>query len=180
MNAKLIRLVVIAGVAGAAWLWGDADTSARSGDPVVEFAPGDQVMGAAQAAAQSHLPKFLEAALSDTGQSKPDTLVKVAFPVDDPNGSDMGVEVIWVGPFARTVDGFSGLLANEPVAMPGYHAGSSVTFDEDMIRDWILPGPDGRAWGHYTTRVIAAQSQDENFQAMISQILMPDPAPKEW
>lgn len=180
MNAKIIRLIVILGAAGAAWFWGDADTSARSGDPVVEFAPGDKVMGDAQAEAQRHLPKFFEAALTEQGQSKPDTLLKVAFPIDDPSSSDMGVEVIWVGPFVRTGDGFSGALANEPVSMPGLHAGSTVSFSEDMVRDWILPAPDGRAWGHYTTRVIAAQSEDENFKAMISQILMPDAAPKDW
>ena len=177
MNAKMIRLVVIAGAAGAAWLWGDADTSARSGDPVVEFAANDQTMNDAQAEAQRHLPNFFGAALDANGASKPDTFVKVAFPVDQ---GDMSVEVVWVSAFTKSGASMTGRLSNDPVAMPGLSAGSSVSFSEDMVRDWILPSPDGRAWGHYTTRVIAAQSQDENFQAQISQILMPDPAPKDW
>lgn len=180
MNAKMIRLILIAGVAAGAWFWGDADSSARSGDPVVEFAAGDRVMGDAQAEAQLHLPKFFKAALTASGQSKPDTLLKVAFPIDDPQSPEMGVEVIWVSDFRRSGSEFSGRLSNEPVSMPGLHLGSRVAFTQDMVRDWVLPGPDGRAYGHYTTRVIAAQSDNAEFRDMIEQVLMPNPAPADW
>lgn len=179
MNAKMIRFVVILGAAGAAWIFG-GDDRAQSGDSVVEFAVDDHAMNAAQAEAQRHLSRFFDAALTSNGISKPNTMVKVAFPVEGSQDQDMGVEVIWVGAFQTDGSDFVGQLANEPVAMPGLQAGSRVRFTEDMIRDWILPSEDGRAYGHYTTRVIVAQSDDDNFKQMISQVLMPNPAPASW
>ncbi len=181
MNSKMIKTIVILGALGAFWILGDSDSEARSkGDPVVEFAASDLTMNDAQAEAQRTLPKFFEASLDPAGEAQRDTLVKVAFPVENAATPDMKVEVIWVGPFRKHGDSFVGSLANEPVSMPGFHAGSEVEFSEDMIRDWIMPGPDGRAFGHYTTRVIAFQSEDTQFKSMIAQMLMPNPAPDGW
>lgn len=180
MNSKMLRVVVLLGISGAAWLFGNPESDAGNGDPVVNFAAHDQDMNAAQATAKSHLPDFFKAALTPSGSSKPDTLVKVAFPIDDPQSPDIGFEVIWVGQFQMAEKGFIGRLANEPVSMPGFEAGSPVEFTEEMVRDWILPNGDGRFYGHYTTRVIAAQSDNAQFQDMIAQILMPEPVPADW
>lgn len=181
MNFKMIKTLAILGALGAFWVFGDSDSEARSkGDPVVEFAANDLTMNDAQAEAQRTLPKFFEATLDGAGRAQRDSLVKVAFPIEDASTPDMGVEVIWVGPFRKDGDSFVGALANEPVSMPGFNAGSQVEFSQDMIRDWIMPGPDGRAFGHYTTRVIASQSDDTQFKSMIARMLMPNPAPAGW
>lgn len=177
MTFRMIKGLAVLAAVGVAWIFGNPSSDARSGDPVVEFAATDQTMNDAQAEARRQLPKFMDTVLDADGLARSDTLVKVAFPTDNP---DMEVEVIWVGPFRRVGNGYAGALANEPVAMPGHHAGTEVTFSEDMIRDWILPGPDGRAFGHYTTRVIAAQSNNAEFRQMIGEILMPTPAPDDW
>ena len=141
------------------------------------FPADDAEMNAAQAEAREHLPKFLSVALDDEGVSKEGCLVKVAFHV----GGTSRVEVIWVGPFRELQDGgFAGALENDSVDMPGLSACDEVRFSLDMIQDWRLLDGTGRAYGHFTTRVIAATTTAPRLAERIAQIVSETPVPADW
>lgn len=149
----------------------------RAQDPTIDYESDDAVMNAAIAEAQATLPLFLANALDAEGNGTGETLVKVAFPTVD--GGDRDVEHIWVTPFARRADGsFTGLLANEPVALGDLVAGDQVEFDQSMISDWHMTAPSGRYWGSYTSRVMYDQGAfgDTPFD----QIFEADPVPADW
>lgn len=148
--------------------------AAQSGDQVVDFGGDDPTMNAAMADAMSTFPLFLANAVDTQGAGLPGTSVKVSFEVDG------GTEVIWVGPFITQGGGqMAGLLANQPNFMPGLNAGDPVQFSQDMVRDWAIQLPDGKLWGHYTTRVVVTQlpaAQAEQIKAVLSQT----PVPANW
>ena len=169
MRVFVIRLALAAGLALAA--------PALAQDDVMGFEQDDAAMQAAIAEAQATLPLFLAHALDAEGYSAEGAMVKVGFPAQ--GASDMSVEHIWVGPFARQPDGgFIGLLANAPVDLGDLREGDRVEFGQGMITDWHLFTPTGTAWGSYTSRVMFEQGAfgDTPFE----QVFEADPLPQDW
>lgn len=146
-------------------------------DPIIGYDKDDADMNAAIDEARATLPLFLDEAFNEDGESWDEALVKVAFPTVD--GGGMDVEHIWVAPFAeREGGGFTGLLANEPMAMGDLTVGDQVDFTADMISDWHMTAPSGRFWGSFTSRVMHAQGAfgDTPFEM----IFEPEPVPADW
>jgi uncharacterized protein YegJ (DUF2314 family) len=162
----------------AAFLAGAAPAVAeREPDPVMSFSADDPTMNAAIATARKSLPLFLDTTLDADGFRSDAGHLKVSFPVDH---ADMDTEITWVGPFRRlSDDDFVGLLANEPVAMPGLHVGDAVSFRYDSIVDWNLESGDGRYWGDYTTRVVVGRLPASEAAASKGRFLDP-PVPSDW
>lgn len=130
--------------------------SAHAQDPIIGYDKDDAAMNAAIAEARATLPLFLAQAFNDEGDSRDEALLKVGFPTTDAAGMD--VEHIWVSPFAeREGGGFTGLLANEPMALGDLTVGDQVDFTADMVSDWHMTAPSGRFWGSFTSRVMHAQ-----------------------
>jgi uncharacterized protein YegJ (DUF2314 family) len=146
-------------------------------DPTINYEPDDPAMNAAIAEAQATLPLFFAQAFDTEGNSVEPALVKVAFPALD--GYGMDYEHIWISPFARMEDGsFTGLLANEPVALGDLMAGDQVDFTAQMITDWHMTAPSGLFWGSFTSRVMYDQGAfgDTPFD----QIFETEPVPTAW
>lgn len=127
------------------------------GDEIVQFQAQDAAMNAAVAQAKATLPAFLTRL--DAGDIQTADSLKVGFPAGE------GHEHIWVDHVARKGDELTGLLANEPNAMPGLHQGSPVTFKIDLVSDWSYE-KDGKLWGNYTTRVMLPYLSPEEAQAV--------------
>lgn len=143
------------------------------GDDLTFFEDSDAVMNAAIGEARRTLPLFLDYVLGPDGTAPIGTL-KVSFQTFP---QDVGDEIIWVDGFRRLPDGsFTGRLSNRPVYLGNWQVGTEVSFPENDIQDWGLRSTDGRLFGNYTTRVIAAQSGDPGLQS----ILTPDPLPQGW
>lgn len=177
MGARLFfRFGFLAICLAVGWFASGSSADAAESDKVVEYGKGDLSMNSAQAEAQKHLPVFLANILDEQGLAAEGAMVKVAFPVTIDGVS--GHEVIWVGPFARLDGSFKGMLANRPRDMTE-QVGDVVDFSEDMIRDWMFPGPDGRLFGSYTTRVML-KDLDADTAARISAALAPEPLPRGW
>ncbi len=66
----------------------------------------------------------------------------------------------WVGDISWTATGFTGRIAidifGEHSGLPVRAVGPEVEFTRDMILDWGVIGSEGRAFGHFTTRVLVA------------------------
>lgn len=153
-----------------------ATLPARAQDEVIAFSDSDPAMNAAIETARSHLGEVLTATINDFGVGHPALSLKVAFPVE---AADMDTEVIWISDISLAQEGMAGKLANEPVNMPGLHFGDEVRFEQSMIYDWGLAGPDGKILGHYTTRVLLdGLPQDQ--AAPIRAQLADDPLPEAW
>ncbi len=150
--------------------------AAPAQDEVVTFGADDAVMNSAIETARSHLAQVLTATISDVGVGHPALSLKVAFPVD---GDDMETEVIWLDQISLAQQGMAGRLANAPVNMPGLRLGDEVRFSQDMIYDWGLVGPDGKVFGHYTTRVLLVTLPGDQ-AAPIRAVLSDDPLPEAW
>ena len=150
---------------------------ARAQDPTINFAGDDPVMNRAIETAVANLPVFLAHAGAETGLSAAEYSVKVAVKVNHP---EMEHEIIWISPFMLSPDGQGkGVLANEPVAMPGMGIGDTLTFTREQIEDWGFEGPDGHLYGHYTTRVIIPHLDAES-AAYITDLLSAGPMPADW
>jgi len=146
------------------------------GDDVVHYATDDANMNDAQEDARRSLPDFLAHKLDETGTAAEGAMVKVGFPITSEDGEND--EVIWVGPFSKSGNTFTGALANDPVYIGGAY-GDEVTFTQDMIRDWMYQGEDGKLYGNYTTRVMLPELTATQ-AAQISQLLSEDPMPARW
>ncbi|MCU0829538.1 MAG: DUF2314 domain-containing protein [Tabrizicola sp.] len=169
---RLKRLLIPAVIAALA-----LTAPAVAQDPVIDYATDDPQMNTAIAEAQATLPLFLAHALDAQGKGSDVALVKVGFPTVD--SSEMDVEHIWVSLFARHEDGsFTGMLANEPVALGDLRAGDEVAFTQAMISDWHMTAPSGLFWGSYTSRVMYEQGAfgDTPFD----QLFEADPVPAGW
>ena len=149
---------------------------ARAQDPIIQFAGDDPEMQAAMQEAVRSLPRFLSEALGADGVSRDGMAIKVELQAD---GSVAGMteEIIWVAPFARIDGGFAGLLANEPQALGGLKAGDRVDFSQEQIVDWSFPGPDGKVYGNFTTRVMLPHLSDDERATLteaLSELAVPD------
>jgi len=177
MQRIIIGLVLLAGF----WLYnGGFDqltggSGPGGGDAVVDFANGDPDMAAAMMAARETLPLFLDKITDSAGNGVGNSSVKVAFDI-----GDQSTEVIWVSAFQWDGDTqMTGRLANQPNYMGDLNAGDEVTFTTDMINDWALTAADGTMWGHYTTRVIVPQLDEETANAL-NAMLSTEPVPADW
>ncbi|MCB2136455.1 MAG: DUF2314 domain-containing protein [Rhodobacteraceae bacterium] len=146
-------------------------------DPTVDVATDDPAMVRAYDGAAATLPAFLDRSGALTGTAGPLFSVKIAVPVDDTGMDD---EVIWVSNVRIRRNGKAeGTLDNEPVAMPGKHAGDRIKFHLDDIRDWSLIGADQKLYGHYTTRVLLDHMDGAQADAL-RRILSENPVPADW
>jgi len=148
------------------------DQPQSQGDPVTYFDRTDEVMNAAIAEARATLPVFLSQGFTTDGFGLPTTMLKVAIPVASGDGN----EIIWVDGLSRTSRGFAGYLANAPVDLGALQLGDYVEFSQAQINDWGIQSPNGRLYGHYTTRVIAGLPGN----AHLWDLLEPDTVPPEW
>jgi len=117
------------------------------GDEIVNFTDDDAEMNAAIAKARATLPVFWKH-LAAHPEMAQDHSLKVGLPA-----TGGGHEHIWVGHIQAKGDKITGLLANEPNALPGLKLGSPVTFTQGQISDWAYT-KGGKLYGHYTTRVV--------------------------
>lgn len=149
-------------------------TLLAQGDPLTEFSSSDGEMNAAMATAQDTLPLFLANVTDDEGFNTGNTSLKVAF------DTQMGPEIIWVGPFVWDGDQrMAGLLRNQPNFMDGLNAGDRVDFTVEMVRDWSFITDEGILFGNYTTRVMIPELDDATAE-QLSAVLSADPVPSDW
>ena len=91
---------------------------------------------------------------------------------------DGGHEHIWVSNLRRERGQLVGDLANEPVGLPGRHAGSRVEIDDALVSDWAIFADEGM-YGSFTTRVMLPFI-DPSEAASLRQMLTPQPLPAGW
>ncbi len=160
--AALLALALLA--APAAY----AQKGQSAPDSVIGFSAQDRVMNGAIAHARETLPAFWRAFARGDGEFH----LKVA--VQTANGP----EHLWVDQIERLSDGrLRGLLANEPVYLPGQHLGDPLTFSEDAISDWSVTRGH-RVWGSFTSRVIFDQmsaAERTQYAAFIAALQDGDP-----
>lgn len=108
---------------------------------------GDVEIQAARDEARRTLPDFWRRIDAD-----PQLREKASLKVEFEKGENS--EAMWVGQLRRSPDGrITGVLNNTPVMVTNVKQGDAVTVDPDLIMDWTYHRG-GRAWGHYTTRVL--------------------------
>ena len=114
----------------------------------------DTEMAAAEATARRSLPDFwkrheTDAEVRETG------VVQVKFPT-----SDNGREDMWVSDLKRAGGKITGILANEPVAVPSLKSGQTVTVDPANIIDWGYRRS-GLRYGYFTARLLVSRMSPE-------------------
>lgn len=122
-------------------------TAARQSDP--------ELLAARRQAIKT-LPRFRELA----GQL-PDALAMVKFPLTD-NGV---TEHIWLQVVKETDQNFEGRLGNVPVNLRNFNSGDALSVPKSEIEDWMVSSH-GKLYGGYSTRVLAARSQDPRTRAI--------------
>lgn len=117
-------------------------------DSVTRVKHNDELLAASKAAT-AQLPKLREAFAKGL-QPGEYILVKAPFITRDGGNEWMWVEVArWNG------DAIEGLLKNEPVDVPGLHAGQMVKVSQAKVFDYMRRFPDGRNEGNETSKIIA-------------------------
>ncbi len=111
---------------------------------VVAYHTGDGSMNAARKTARATLPRFVE--LIDA--NAPGTYT-VKFPLTQ-NGE---TEHIWMQLTGHDKDGFSGLLANDPVNGKKFKMGDRVEVAKADVEDWMVRTGEVM-YGGYTVRVM--------------------------
>lgn len=152
-----------------------------AGDETVQFDADDPLMTAAVSAARETLASFLDHTRGNGAWLHPDAEMKVALhtTVAARQLYDVAVEIIWVSDIKRNGKNFTGRLANAPNMLGDLQFGDQVSFTQAQIRDWSLPGADGRMFGHYTTRVVLDRLPPEQ-AAGYREYLSENPAPSGW
>jgi len=84
-------------------------------------------------------------------------------------GTDGYQEYIWAEVIQRDGDVIVARLANDPVHLPNLQIGSEVRVGVDRLADWTYTR-DGKAYGHFTTRVLAKQATPAQRAEMESMI----------
>lgn len=144
----------------------------KAQDATIQLRADDAAMTEAVAAAKGSRATFLAEA-ADAPESWSDVTVKVAL-----QGARQ-IENIWISNFERLDETLSiGLLANDPVDMPGSAAGDPVEFRRDQIVDWAFV-ENARGYGFYTVRALLPRMEPEQAAAMES-FLAEDPLPAGW
>lgn len=134
--------------------------------PIYSDKQQSRALNAATGQARASLPKFWGA--FDETSAKESFNLKVAFKT-----RTGAAEHIWVNQLVRNGDQISGALNDEPVGLPGQHAGSKVTFKADQISDWSYR-KNGKLYGHFTTRILLLRMSPEE-QAGLRAILSSSP-----
>ena len=171
-----VRLSATLALIGATFLANlGQGASAEDADPVVTLQAGHAAMSDAEAAARRHLDRFLDHVVKADGATLDGAAVKIAVPTGDGHA-----EVIWVTPFAQTSDnGFLGVFANTPRAIPNASEGDAILFERAQVRDWSFMGADTKLYGSFTTRVLLPHIPREQ-AAQIAAVLSDVPVPAEW
>ena len=118
-------------------------------DSVTRLQHNDEVLAASKTAA-AQLPKLREA-FNKGLQPGEYILVKAAF------ARRGGNEWMWVEVTRWAGDAIDGLLKNEPVDVPGLHAGQMVKVSQAKVFDYIRRYPDGSEEGNETGKIIRRQ-----------------------
>lgn len=154
-------------------MWIAMGLAALAADPVVDFSKDDPKMNAAIAKARGGLSTVFPRVFDASGNAHPAFSLKVAVPIA---GSDDGNEIIWVNSIRKRGKAFSGKLANAPVLFKG-DVGDPLKFNESQIADWGLSAPNGKLFGHYTTRAMLPRlpsDQAAQIKSILSKRPMPD------
>lgn len=77
-------------------------------------------------------------------------LVKLGFPT-----SVGGLEYMWVQVAGKAENTYSGILANDPLAGPGWQRGDGVAFADEEVVDWVLHVEGEASRGGFTACQIA-------------------------
>ncbi len=147
---------------------------AGSGDTDINYRVDDTKLKAAQTEARNHLDQFFAFILEDAAVAPDEAGVKVAVPNGD--GPD---KVIWVSPVGKRGGQFVGLLASEPNANSGQHAGDVLVFDQSQVQDWYFHGSNGKMYGSYITRAML-DDLSTDAAARITALLSETPLPTNW
>jgi uncharacterized protein YegJ (DUF2314 family) len=121
--------------------------------PVSYVDSGDPEMEAAIQKARDTLDQFI-AELNKPG--KRDFGIKAGIPTDD------GTEHIWVSEIAYSNGVFRGLLANEPLNIPGKHEGDPVEVKREDVSDWFIVDGDETTGGFTTEVLMKRQAVPQN------------------
>lgn len=121
----------------------------RDGEPaVVGFDADDADMSAAITEARRTTDEFLRA-LAAPGASHSGFSVKRPFPTSE----ELGAEHIWISDVSYDGKLVHGVIANEPLDVPGVRLNDAVSFPPGEISDWMY-FEDGKVVGGFTIRVV--------------------------
>lgn len=124
----------------------------RPGQPaVVGLGAHDPGIVAAAKKAQAGLPAFIKR----LAHQKPNEefAIKTAFHTSQPGGE----EHIWVNELSHSGSVFKGVLANEPLDIPGEKFGSPVEVQDADVEDWVIATNDGKnAEGGFSVAAVSA------------------------
>lgn len=118
-----------------------------SADPLIRV-DHDEALLAASAAAKARLPE-LKAAFERGFQ--PGEYLSVKAPFSTPSG---GQEWMWVEVSAWSGDRITGMLRNDPVDVPGLHAGQTVTVSQKNVFDYLRTRPGAPSEGNETGKIL--------------------------
>ena len=128
------------------------DALARGGSsPLINRAPEDSELAAAQAEACQRWPEFVSAF---TGRSAED-LFFVKIPLATGTG---GFEHIWLKLERLEDEWVTGTLGNVPRDIPGHRYGDRLRIPVRKVEDWTYKR-NGQVMGGFTTKVLMARQQ---------------------
>ncbi len=176
MNRIAILALVAFGYFGLKFLGVFPDRTTVAGidgdNNVVQTVSGDPEIEASRIEARKYLSRFLDEAKSPPSSWQTVTL-KAALQ------GETTVENIWISDFRETTPGtFEGLLANDPVDLPGKAAGDRVTFTQDQIVDWAYV-EGGRGYGFFSAHALLGKVSAEEAAGMRA-FLAETPVPPGW
>ena len=126
---------------------------------VIAYHTSDSTMNGAKKKARQTLPRFVE--LIDA--NAPGTYT-VKFPLTQ-NGE---TEHIWMQLTGHDKDGFTGLLANDPINGNKYRMGDRMKVAKADVEDWMI-NTGSEMYGGYTVRVMLKdmpKAQADKYRAM--------------
>jgi len=68
-------------------------------------------------------------------------------------------EFMWIAVQTWNGNRISGILANDPVDVPGRRTGDRVEIAETDVFDWMITYTDGKSEGGYTTKVVQSEGR---------------------
>jgi uncharacterized protein YegJ (DUF2314 family) len=130
------------------WMYLMLDDLLGREDKIGHVNKDSEMMEAAHYRATAELPEVKRRFLAKLPVGS-NLFIKHGFPT-----SDGDREFMWIAVQTWTGDKISGILANEPLDVPGLRAGSPVQISEAEAFDWTISHHDGRMEGGYTTKVM--------------------------
>lgn len=129
------------------------------GDTIVSIKQEDADMAAAIKRARATLPDFLALAQ----RPRPSTS---AFGLKVGLKTENGREFVWVRPFKKDGEIYSGQLRNDVRSNKNLKFGDTITFSDNDIADWRYVD-DGRMKGNFTTCVLLKQQSKHDARAFM-------------